>query len=513
MAQVYALADTGRYTNGSGETVPLPNIPQIFCPTADWSGPLRTYGPYGPRGWHDEYSEWAVTRDANNKIVRVDFCCENPEYWYSLWIVSPDRVVELYNEILNYGVPASRAVTVTLDDLALKDAHGAPVTDPGTGRPAYNPLNKWNAGPIATRAPGAMTGGAIHLTSTPNTLQTELGLAGLATEQFASGNSDAQALLCCGDFGQAYRNSDPHIGQSVSKVVAGALTGGQTQLVNLANPFGLYIQLPSFAGWSFGPAIKPGQNVPTGAKPSDVWVVVRGREELIDPVTGDYFPSNTGIRGNFILHAACQIPQTWLAMDPNLTLADILINGTPITWGGQIAQQFDMALYARPLSSGATPPIHPCADDSGAGGQPVQCMYTTLWNAYYAIKEPNPTGTELPLTSNTTMIAPFVPANGQSANLTLIVTRPLNGIPAVSVLTGISGGIQDPKIRVVVHPAFSIVTYAVPGNSYPDTYIALSLSVTVASGTAPSLRALSLLAHGSNTPQTLPACIDIVAGA
>ena len=63
----------------------------------------------------------------------------------------------------------------------------------------FNPLNKWNSGPIEVRTgdPASFTGGVIHLTSTPNTLQTELGLAGAATVQYKCGNQDSQTLICC----------------------------------------------------------------------------------------------------------------------------------------------------------------------------------------------------------------------------------------------------------------------------------------------------------------------------
>ncbi len=507
MQDIYSLADTGYY--GTPATA-LPNIPAQFCPEANWNGPLQNYGPYGPRGWHDEYCEWAAARDENNNIIRVDFCCENPEYWYSLWAISPARVVELYNEILNYGLHADRLVVITEDDLTLKDSSGTVVTDPGTGRAAYNPLNKWNSGPTSLRT-GPLAdrrGGAIHLTSTPNTLQTEIGLAGVSTQQFVSGNADAQKLLCCGQFGQAYRNSDPHIGQTVNQVVGGQVTGS-FQLVNLANPFGLYIQTPNFTTWGFGPRIQPGINIPVDAKPSDVWQVVRGSATLVDPVTGQNFPGNTG-DGGFILHAACQIPLSWLALDSSLTLADIQINGTPIIWAGQIAQQFDVGLYARPLSTDATPPTLPCAG-GGAQAAPLQCMYSALWNAYYAVEEPNPTGFKLSMASNTTMIAPFLPAGGDKAALTLIVSNYEGStLPTVAVLTELAGGEADSNVTATVTGASS-VSYAVPGNSYPGTYTALTLEVAVASGTTPGLRALSVTLEGET--QTMPALVHITAGA
>jgi hypothetical protein len=98
-------------------------------------------------------------------------------------------------------VPAGRRIAVAITALQLTDANGAVVYDPVTGRPAYNPLNRWNSGPVVKRIgdPASFSGGAMHLTSTPNTLQTELGLAGAATPQYQSGNDDVQAVA---DFGK-----------------------------------------------------------------------------------------------------------------------------------------------------------------------------------------------------------------------------------------------------------------------------------------------------------------------
>jgi hypothetical protein len=228
---------------------------------------LKTFGPYGPRGWLDEYCEWSAARDANNNLIRIDFCCENPEYWTTLWKVDQHRVRELYEETLNFGVPLERKVKVALEDLQLIGQDRNPVIDPQTQKAAYNPLNKWNSGPVAIRtgAESGFTGGAMHLTSTPNTLQTELGLAGASSVQFTSGNNDPQALICCGQFGQEYRHSDPHIGQSVNQVVSAGY------MVCLADPVGLYIQLPqSPQAFTFGPKIVPGTTVPADAQPIDI---------------------------------------------------------------------------------------------------------------------------------------------------------------------------------------------------------------------------------------------------
>lgn len=506
---IFSLADTG-YTDAT-RTQSFPDIPKTLCPQAEWGTAVppdptlvKTFGPYGPRGWLDEYCEWSAARDAAGNLVRIDFACENPEYWNTLWKVSPDQVRQIYDETLNWDAPQERQVAVALEDLQLLDGQGNPVIDPETGRPAYNPLNRWNSGPIAVRSGTASSsGGAMHLTSTPNTLQTELGLAGTSTPQFQTGNQDAQALICCGQYGQEYRNSDPHIGQSVNQLVGGEALG-TPQLVCLADPVGLYIQVPQNpAAFQFGPNVVVGK-LPNGAQASDVWQIVRGSTQVIDKVTGQPFG------GNLVLHAVCQIPSAWLAADPNLTLADILINGNPIEWAGQVALQFEIGLFARPLALPAgfpppTPSSVPCASQSPApGGGPLQCMYASLWNAYYPINEPAPTGASLSLSSNTTFIPPWLPATGVEQQLVLTCTNPAPAAPVLSAIR--EDGSVDPQIQVVWSNS-SPVTYAVPGNSYPGDYTALYLSVTVAAETAGGLRGLQIQNSG-----TLPAAFLVVPG-
>lgn len=504
-SQIYSLADTG-YTDAT-QAYSFPQIPATLCPQADWIGPLKTFGPHGPRGWLDEYCEWSAARDANYNLIRVDFACENPEYWNTIWKVSPERVRELYEETLNWGGASGQMISVQLTDLQLFDQNGQPVIDPQTGKAAYNPLNKWNSGPVAVRTgpQNSFIGGVMHLTSTPNTLQTELGLAGASTVQFQppgnSGNSNPQALICCGNYGQEYRHSDPHIGQSVNQLVGGQLLGLPT-LVCLADPVGLYIQLPENpAAFQFGPNIVPGTTVPAGAQPIDIWQVVRGSAQLTDPVTGQPFP------GNFVLHVACQIPQPWLQLTPTLTLADVLINGQPIVWAGQIANQFNIGLFARPLSAPSNPPKAPCVSPIPPTGQPLQCMFAVLWDAYYAINEPCPTGTAMSLASNTTMIAPWLPSSGVVQQLVLTCTN-MTAPPTVQVMLGDGSG-PDPNVSVAVTNSVPI-TYAVPGNSYPGNYTALYLDVIVALQQPPGLRGIQISAGG--VTQSLPAAVFIIAG-
>lgn len=484
--QLWELADTGYYTAG-GSSKSFPGIPQTICPLPDWSGDLHTYGPSGPRGWQDEYCEFSVTRDpSSGKITRVDIVCENPEYWYSLWRVSPAAAAQTYQNTLNFGLPedSPNAVTVTVEDLQLTDSSGNPVIDPSTGMPAYNPLNKWNNSPVSTRGAKA-SGGAIHLTATPNTLQTELGLAGGATVGRTVGNSDPQKLICCSQYGQSFRNSDPHIGQNVNQVVSAGNN------VSLANPPGLYIQMPDFSGY----ALPSDPKLPVGAQPSDCWQIVRGAENVTDPVTGQLF------NGNMILHVAFQLPAAWIEAGVSFTVGDITINlngqTQPIQHASQILTTFHIGLFARPLTATQPKPI-PCVvnlptGQQAAQAQPVQMFYESVWNGYYNNQIKTPAGVTMSLASNSVIVPPRVQQG--ASKLAMVLT-------CSTVVTG-SGG-QYPTITVpegditIAVTAISTVSYAAPGNSYPSEFRLLTLSVSVDAKAAPGPRSIVV----TNPPQS-----------
>ena len=61
-AQLNQMADEGNMPS---------NINSSPCDSSDQS--TEPYFPYGPRGWQDEYCEWAVTRNSAGKITRIDF--------------------------------------------------------------------------------------------------------------------------------------------------------------------------------------------------------------------------------------------------------------------------------------------------------------------------------------------------------------------------------------------------------------------------------------------------------
>ncbi|MBB4264204.1 hypothetical protein [Bradyrhizobium sp. CIR3A] len=117
------------------------------------------------------------------------------------------------------------------------------------------------------------------------------------------------------------------------------------------------------------PKIKAGVDGPVDAKPIDIYQILRGSAEVDDPVSAAPF------RGNMVLHAAVQIPGSWLAMNPNLTLAHMLINGQPIQWAGQIASQFKIGLFARPLSADRAAPLVDCSSTTPTPGEPLQCVW------------------------------------------------------------------------------------------------------------------------------------------
>jgi hypothetical protein len=482
--QLWELADTGQQ---GGQ--PLPEIPVTLCPLPNWGGTLQPYGPYGPRGWQDEYSEWSVTRNVSGQIIRVDFTCENPEYWYSLWRISPETAASIYQDTLNAGLPTNQQITVSVEDLQLVDPQtGQPVIDPSTGLAAYNPLNKWNSGPVSTRT-GSSTasGGAMHLTATPNTLQTELGLAGGATVLRTIGNQDPQALICCSQYGQPFRHSDPHIGQGVNQLVSAGYE------VALANPSGLYIQMPDFSTY----ALPPGN---TGRVVRDCWHIIRGSEWLIDPVTQQRFP------GNFILHAAFEVPEEW-----GFTVSDITIGGQAIQYGAQIAETFQMALYGRPIAATA-PPAQACvAAPSVILVQPLQLMFANLWQAYYGTSVPNVVGYPMSLASNTVIMPPVVEQGATGVQLALtcsgVVPGPSNQPPQVSFPS--SSGDVDITVTAVAGP--TAITYAVPGNSYPSQNQLLTFTINVAPDAQLGLREILVTNYGGPDGVAGPGFLNVVA--
>lgn len=453
-----SISDRGLLANGK-----IPDsIPVNLCPQPSYAS-LRTYGPYGPRGFQDEYCEWSVQRDKFDKITRIDFTCENPEYWNSLWLIDTNKVLSIYKQVLDYA-----ASKITMEDLILHDPNGKRVVDPVTGWPVYNPLNYWNSG----------SNGAMHLTSTPNTLQTEIGLATSSTLQRVSDNADEDALICCGQFGQNYRNSDPHIGGSVNRIVQ------QGFKVTLTNPPGLYIQMPNFSQFTY-------KGKPIDA--SKFWTIVRGTETLVNEF-GQKLP------GNFILHAKFEVPDSCGFEVGDLELAD-----KPIQWGGQVARTINMQIVASALKQPAGKVLQ-CANTSNPSNptpDPQQLFHAAVFNAMAATSIPNPMKFPMNLLSNSTYIAPK--AKIGTTNIQMVLTTDnidfSKGNPVITF--------DDPSITAQ-YVSHRNVDYAIPGNSYPSTSIALYINVNVGAGAKPGLHGVFLSEAGGKPGPPMPALINIV---
>lgn len=168
------------------------------------------------RDVQDEYCEWSVTRDADDRITRVDFTCEGPEYWSFLAHVQPDTVLALYRAHVDAAVSA--------EDLY-----------PGG---VYDRTNRWNA---------TTSGGAMHLIQAANSLHAEIELAAGASIVRIGGDGQpltgAADLIRCGRYGAPERNSDPHIGDRVNAHARNRAD------ITLANPVGLYFDSIDLTGF------------------------------------------------------------------------------------------------------------------------------------------------------------------------------------------------------------------------------------------------------------------------
>jgi hypothetical protein len=260
-----------------------------------WQGPSLDRTPYRPL---NEYCEWHVSRDSDtNKILRVAFSSEPPEYWKALYggtykfddekeytfSGSPERVLELYREMVSPDVQP--------DDIICQETI---IADDGTvfaNKGEYNPYNKWNT-----------THGIVHLCSPPNSLTAEIGLGADATILRKNSRglmlAEPDALVCCAAYGGPDRNSDPTIGAAVNAL---ARFGAY---VTLRNPVGLYIDHVDIVGWE----------APGGHDVVDCVRAVRGGPGMIERLV-------------------IEVPPSW-----GFTVSDIKIGGVPIMYGGQIAE-------------------------------------------------------------------------------------------------------------------------------------------------------------------------------
>jgi hypothetical protein len=476
--QVYALADFGNIPQSNAFTEGLPFIiPAQRCPELNWEQPIsqwQSYDPNGPRGWLDEYCEWAVTRNPEGKITKISFTCENPEYWYTLWQVSPEKVLSLYQQLVS---PA-----VVIEDLYLVNADGSHVIDPVTGREAYNPLNKWNTGTIAT----ADKGGAVHLTSPPNTIGAEIMLAAQATllRDLPADQYNMQRMVCAGAYGRPYRNSDPHIGLQVNQLVKNL-----NVKVTLTDPVGLYLQRPDFSSY----------HTPDKADASQFYKVIRGTTA-----------EQNGMGYDQILHAEFSVPD-----DHPYTVSDILIGNAvagstqvpqPILYAGQIAETFHVCLAGTAVTPAAGTPsqtlLPPVQDKTGnINGAPSMLIANNVLEAMLAVN-PYPPFVQLPVP---------LTQGGRLDNMALQVSYANENYKDAQIGFWNEDGAEEPGIQVTVTGVQSYDGTPAGLSSGGDGLYNYILSIQVAANVSPGLKGVTVRNPDCpDLPQPLPGVLNVL---
>ena len=243
----------------------------------------------------DEYCEWYVLHNGN-KIERIYFTCEPPEYWSFLAQNDITLVLELYKELLHNQNIAQSDLCWPYDVYSKADASGRRnvLFKAGT----YNPWNDWNT-----------TKGAVHLTHWANSLDAEVRLAsdGSVGWPQPAGPVDFHRLICCSAFGGVNRSSDPKIGGSVFSLAVQGLS------VALANPIGLYMQRFQL----------PGLRDPQGNPVPNALTFLRQSSD-----------------GQNILRAEVAPPA-----GTAYSLDQCTLNGEPLRYGGQITRLITMSLF------------------------------------------------------------------------------------------------------------------------------------------------------------------------
>jgi hypothetical protein len=276
----------------------------------------------------DEYCEWHVERDPHtNKITRVSFSSEPPEYWEAMFGNSidpgdgtsclfpgdPMRVLSLYRELVSPLVEPQDLIC----QAEIRGPEGIVYAKEGQ----YNPYNKWNT-----------THGIVHLCAPPNSITAEIQLGADATVLYRNADGDPVvtpgALICCAAFGGPDRNSDPTIGATVNALArAGAM-------ITLPNPVGLYMDHIDLAGWE----------APEGIEVWECVRIVRGAPGMIERLVVEV-PSKS-----------------------DFTVGDLTIGGETIEHGGQIAECITVKLIGGATKLGsiqnaATPCVARCCID------------------------------------------------------------------------------------------------------------------------------------------------------
>jgi hypothetical protein len=204
----------------------------------------------------------------------------------------------------------------------------------------YDPNNKWNS-----------SEGAMHLGNPPNNLFAEVELGAEATVRRQRNNvelTDPGDLIDCGQHGERNRNSDPTIGAGVNALAQKGM------MITLKNPVGLYIDSFDDSG------IQQSDGTPV----PDAFVIQRGKPGQI-------------------LRVEFRVP-TPLA-NQGVTVSDLTIGGTPINFGGQLAELFTIKLTGAACRAGSVK-----NKPTGCGGVPNVAGNVNVVGALAVARKPLP---------------------------------------------------------------------------------------------------------------------------
>jgi len=231
----------------------------------------------------DEYCEWVVKRNSDNKIIEVIFTSEPPEYYNFMFYTSQesrDLLVDVYRKITE--IPS-----ITIDDLV--DRSGE-----------YDWYNLYN------------NEFAVHMQQPNNTLSAQVNIVSrsgiLRVNRLGNPITDAQGLIRCGRYGDEARQSDPRIGDAINKF------SRENRFITIENPVGLYMSDVDWNGWE----------TPDGTSADAFWTVVRGSQ--------DAEPNKS-----YIVRAVYSVPES-----KEYTVSDIKIGGEQIEFGAQIAARINV---------------------------------------------------------------------------------------------------------------------------------------------------------------------------
>ncbi|KAK4462142.1 hypothetical protein QBC42DRAFT_268512 [Cladorrhinum samala] len=271
------------------------------------------------RRYQDEYLEWSVKRDQDDKIIVATFTCEGPEYWHFLATAQPETLDSLYYNL-----------NPLFKDKMKK---GDWWTDDGK----YDAENKWNN--------STTNGSIVHLVHINNTLGAEVDIAaqGTVIRKDKDGKiiTDKAKLINCSAYGSPQRNSDPRIGDAINSQAR------QGNSLSIANPVAIYMH--SFDTGNFKLDVEG-----TG-------------ENMVDVPKGTFNVQRGSLDKHLGLRLQIQIPNGVVGTGPDnkgqqLTVSDIVdtSNNQNILYAAQFADYIQMTVKGVAIGGGEPADPLPC---------------------------------------------------------------------------------------------------------------------------------------------------------